>query len=96
MRHPVPPLRDNELFADIADRFITSSYHFLPVVDKRMRILGVVALGDLKEYLQMGDQLKSVIAMDIMRPVPKCLTPGQRLDEALSVLLEAEMRNVLW
>ena len=42
----------------------------------------------------MGEQLKSVIAMDIMRPAPKCLTPGQRLDEALSVLLGAEMRNV--
>ena len=42
----------------------------------------------------MGEQLKSVIAYDIMRPVPKCLTPGQRLDEALPVLLEAEMRNV--
>lgn len=94
MRHPVPPLRDNDLFADIADRFITSSYHFLPVVDNQMRLLGVVALGDLKEYLQMGDQLKSVIAFDIMRSVPKCLTPGQRLDEALPVLLEAEMRNV--
>ncbi len=94
MRHPVPPLRDNDLFQDIADRFITSSYHFLPVVDDRMRLLGVVALGDLKEYLHMGDQLKSVIAFDIMRPIPKCLTPGQRLDEALPVLLESEMRNV--
>ena len=94
MRHPVPPVRDNDFFADIADRFISSSYHFLPVVDQRMRLLGVVALSDLKEYLQMGEQLKSVIAIDIMRPAPQCLTPGQRLDEALSVLLGAEMRNV--
>jgi CIC family chloride channel protein len=94
MRHPVPPLRDNCLFPDIADRFITCSFHFLPVVDDQNRLLGMVALSDLKEYLHMGEQLKSVIAYDIMRPAPKCLTPGQRLDEALPILLEAEMRNV--
>jgi CIC family chloride channel protein len=94
MRHPVPPLRDNCLFPDIADRFITCSFHFLPVVDDQNRLLGMVALSDLKEYLHMGEQLKSVIAYDIMRPASKCLTPGQRLDEALPILLEAEMRNV--
>ena len=29
-----------------------------------------------------------------MRPPPKCLTPGQRLLEALPVVLESELRNV--
>jgi CBS domain-containing protein len=29
-----------------------------------------------------------------MRPPPKCLTPGQRLLEALPAVLESELRNV--
>ena len=64
------------------------------MVTKEVLEWSYVEQGDLKEYLHMGDELKSVIAFDIMKPIPKCLTPGQRLDEALPVLLEAEMRNV--
>jgi len=29
-----------------------------------------------------------------MRPPPKCLTPGQRLLDALPVVLDSELRNV--
>ena len=42
----------------------------------------------------MGDHLTSVIAMDVMRPAPQVLTPNQRLDEAMSILLSSDMRNV--
>ncbi len=42
----------------------------------------------------MGEHLTSVIALDVMRPLPQVLTPDQRLDEAISTLLASEMRNV--
>jgi CBS domain-containing protein len=53
-----------------------------------------VALQDLKEYLGAGSELNAVIAADIMRPRPPCLLPGQKLLDALPVLLASEQRNV--
>lgn len=94
MREPVPPLRETSRFQEIVDRFLTSSNNFLPVVDRDQRLLGMVALQDMKEYLNLGTELSSVIAYDVMRPPPPCLTPSQRLVDALPVLLSSEQRNV--
>ncbi|MGO8677726.1 MAG: ClcB-like voltage-gated chloride channel protein [Limisphaerales bacterium] len=94
MRAPVPPVRETALLGEIADRFLVSSNNFLPVVDARNQLAGLVALQDLKEYLADGDQLRGVIAYDIMRPPPPCVTPNQRLLEILPVVLASEQRNI--
>jgi len=94
MRDPVPPLKQTATFHDIADRFLTSPNNFLPVVDDRDALVGLVALQDLKEYLNAGQELNGVIAYDVMRPPPPCLTPNQKLLDALPVLLASELRNV--
>jgi CIC family chloride channel protein len=94
MRAPVAPVRENTSLREIADRFLTNSNNFLPVVDAQQRLLGVVALQDLKEFLNANQNLGAVIAYDLMRPPPKCLTPGERLLEALPTVLESELRNV--
>ncbi|MEW6159444.1 MAG: ClcB-like voltage-gated chloride channel protein [Verrucomicrobiota bacterium] len=94
MREPVKPLRDTASFREMVDRFLTSSNNFLPVVDSENRLLGVVALQDMKEYLGAGEELSSVIAYDVMRPPPRCLTPNQKLIDALPTLLASELRNV--
>jgi len=94
MRDPVPPLRQTTTFHEIADRFLTSPNNFLPVVDDRNSLVGLVALQDLKEYLTAGQELNGVIAYDVMRPPPACLTPNQKLLDALPVLLASELRNV--
>jgi chloride channel protein, CIC family len=94
MHAPVPPVRENTPFREIASRFLTDSNNFLPVVDARQRLLGVVALHDLKEFLNSHQDLGAVIAYDIMRPPPGCLTPGQRLLDALPTVLASELRNV--
>jgi CBS domain-containing protein len=94
MHAPVPPLRENTPIREIASRFLTDSNNFLPVVDAQQRLLGVVALQDLKEFLNAHQDLWAVIAYDVMRPPPKCLTPGQRLLDALPAVLESELRNV--
>jgi CIC family chloride channel protein len=90
----VTPVRENTPLREIANRFMTNSNNFLPVVDAQQRLLGVVALQDLKEFLNTNQNLGAVIAYDVMRPPPKCLTPGQRLLEALPTVLESELRNV--
>src|SRR5712691_4145220 len=94
MRQPVPPLRESTPFREIARRFLTPPTNFLPVVDDNQRLLGMVALQDLKEYLNAGQELNSVIAYDVMRPPPPCLTPDQKLADALPILLASEIRNV--
>ena len=94
MRAPVPPVGESTPLREIANRFLTNPNNFLPVVDAQQRLLGVVALQDLKEFLNSAQDLGAVIASDVMRPPPKCLTPGQRLLEALPVVLESELRNV--
>jgi CIC family chloride channel protein len=94
MLAPIPPLRETTPLREIGQRFLTNPNNFLPVVDTRQRLLGVVALHDLKEHLNAGDELRAVIALDVMRPPPPCLTPNQKLRKALPVLLASEMRNV--
>jgi len=94
MHAPVPPLRENVPFREIADRFIANSNNFFPVVDASHQLIGVVALQDLKEFLNNSLELGGVIAFDVMRPPPPCLTPGQRLVDALPLVLQSEQRNV--
>jgi CIC family chloride channel protein len=93
-RPPVPPVRENATLAEIAARFLTSSNNFLPVVDAKQRLVGLVALHDLKEYLNAGEELSAVIAYDVMRPPATCVTPNQRLLEVLPVVLASEQRNI--
>ena len=94
MREPVAPLHENTPFREIADRFLTLTNNFLPVVDSKQRLIGMVALHDLKEYLNAGQELTGVIAYDVMRPPPACLTPNQKLTDVLPILLASEVRNV--
>jgi CIC family chloride channel protein len=94
MRAPVTPVRETTTFPEIAERFLSSSNNYLPVVDAQYRLLGLVALQDMKEYLGAGDELNAVIAADIMRAIPPFLLPGQKLLDALPVLLSSEQRNV--
>jgi CIC family chloride channel protein len=94
MREPVPPVRENVGFQTLAERFLTSTNNFIPVVNDEQRLLGVVALHDMKEYLHSGHEMNGVIAYDIMREMPQALTPNQKLVDAFPTLLQSEFRNV--
>ena len=94
MRKPVDPIRENTTVPEIAERFLGSANNFLPVVDAEQRFVGLVALQDLKEHLNAGHEMSAVIAMDVMRAVPPCLLPRQKLLEALPILLASELQNV--
>lgn len=94
MLEPVAPVAEATRFSDLADRFIASANNFLPVTDGSNRLIGMVALQDLKEHLQMGSALNAVIAADVMRPTGIFLTPQQTIISVLPKLLAAELRNI--
>ena len=94
MRAPVPPMRETATLGEIANRFLTSANNFLPVVDGKNQLVGLIALQDLKEYLGAGEELRGVIAYDVMRAPPACVTPSQRLLDVLPVVLSSEQRNI--
>ena len=94
MHAPVTPLREMATLPEMADRFLTSPNNFLPVVDVKNQLIGIVALQDLKEYLNAGAELSAVIAYDVMRPPPATVTPDQLLLDTLPVMLASEQRNV--
>lgn len=94
MLAPVPPVRETAPLREIADRFLTNANNFLPVVDAEHRLLGIVALHDLKEHLGAGAELSVVIAYDVMRPPPRCATPNQRLVDVLQLALVSEQQNI--
>jgi CIC family chloride channel protein len=94
MRAPVTPVRETATLRELADRFLTGANNFLPVVDAKQRVVGIVALQDLKEYLGAEKVLLGVIAYDAMRPPPPCVTPNQRLLDVLPVVMSSELRNI--
>ncbi|MCA9730078.1 MAG: ClcB-like voltage-gated chloride channel protein, partial [Candidatus Eisenbacteria bacterium] len=94
MREPVPPLRMEDPLRTVAKRFLSSSNNFLPVIDEGYRLVGMVALQDLKEFLDPDQELQVVIAYDVMRPPPPVLFAHQRLAEVLSMVLASELRNI--
>jgi len=94
MQKPVAPVAETASVADAAKRFLTGANNFIPVVDSEKRFIGMIALHDLKEYLTSGDDLKGVIAYDVMRPLPAVLCPGERLLEALPTIVASEQRNI--
>jgi len=90
----VPPVRENATMREMADRFLTNSNNFVPVVDAEHRLLGIVALHDLKEHLNAGAELGVVIAYDVMRPPPRCVTPNQSLVDVFNLALASEQQNI--
>jgi CIC family chloride channel protein len=94
MGPPVDPVLETDSFKELAERFLTVPYNFLPVVNAQRQLTGLVALQDLKEHLNSGGELIAVIASDVMRPARDFVTPRQRLLDTLPVVLGSELRNI--
>ena len=94
MEAPVTPIRDNAPLHEVASQFLSVANNYLPVVDAGGRLVGVVALHDLKEHLATDQEFQGIIAYDVMRPPPPCLTPDQLLVDVLPVALASELRRI--
>jgi CIC family chloride channel protein len=94
MQPPVTPMRETVSVRKIADHFLISSNNFVPIVDSQQRLIGIIALQDLKDFLNSKEEVAGVIALDLMQPPPPCLTPGQRLLDVLPLVLKSELRHI--
>jgi len=94
MRPPVPPIRVNTALPDIAAQFLKHTFNYLPVINEKEHLVGLVALHDVKDHLHRGESLRSVIASELMIPVPQVLTPNQPVIDALPSLLKSDQRNI--
>lgn len=93
MRKPIPPLHENTPLAHIANRFLGSSSNSIPVVNDEGRLIGAVALQDIKFWLSENERMP-VIALDVMRPPPFCVTPSQLLVDVITHILDSEQRFI--
>jgi CIC family chloride channel protein len=94
MQPPVTPMRETVSLRKIADHFLVSPNNFVPIADGQQRLIGIIALQDLKDFLNSKEEVAGVIALDLMRPPPPCLTPGQRLLDVLPLVLKSELRHI--
>jgi CIC family chloride channel protein len=82
MRAETEALRPETPFPEIVERFLTTSRHRLFVVGHDDRLLGEVALHDVKPYLGDPGSLQGVLAHDLMHQVGETLDPEERLHAA--------------
>ena len=91
---PTSPIKETSSLPEISEIFLHSPRNYLPVLSIDKRLVGVISLQDLKAHLNAGDELRAVIALDLMRPPETFLTPNRRLMEALPEIMGSEMEMI--
>ena len=91
---PTSPIKETAVLPEISDIFLKSPRNYLPVLTDDKRLVGIIALQDVKAYLTAGEELRAVIALDLMRPVETMLTPNARLMDALPTIMGSEMEMI--
>ena len=91
---PTSPIKETSSLPEISEIFLHSPRNYLPVLSIDKRLVGVISLQDLKAHLNAGDELRAVIALDLMRPPETFMTPNRRLMEALPEIMGSEMEMI--
>jgi len=91
---PTSPIKETAVLPEISDIFLKSPRNYLPVLSDDKRLVGIIALQDVKAHLTAGEELRAVIALDLMRPVETMLTPNARLMDALTTIMGSEMEMI--
>ena len=91
---PTSPIKETAAMPEISEIFLRSPRNYLPVLSVDKRLVGVISLQDLKAHLNAGEELRAVIALDLMRPPKTFLTPNRRLMEALPEIMGSEMEMI--
>ncbi len=65
------------------------------VVDNKNQVLGIITDGDLRRMLEKTNELSTITAADIFSPHPKTIAPGMLAVEALAVLRENDISQLI-
>ncbi len=91
---PTSPIKETASLPEISEIFLSSPRNYLPVLSADNRLVGVISLQDVKAHLNAGDEMRAVIALDLMRPVDTVLTPNRQLMDALPEIMGSEMEMI--
>ena len=91
---PTSPIKETAVLPEISDIFLKSPRNYLPVLSNDKRLVGIISFQDVKAHLNAGEELRAVIALDLMRPVETMLTPNARLMDALPTIMGSEMEMI--
>ena len=91
---PNSPIKETAVLPEISDKFLKSPRNYLPVLSNDKHLVGIISLQDVKAHLNAGEELRAVIALDLMRPVKTTLTPNARLMDSLPTIMESEMEMI--
>ena len=91
---PTSPIKETAALPEISEIFLSSPRNYLPVLSADNRLVGVISLQDVKAHLNAGDEMRAVIALDLMRPVDTVLTPNRQLMDALPEIMGSEMEMI--
>ncbi len=79
-------IRTDTRLGDLLVMAQDSHYPHFVVLDERERLVGMLSMRDLKDFLaDMGDLVQLVVASDIMTQEVYCLTPADNLETAFEV-----------
>ena len=94
MKEPTSPIEETDHLPQISEIFLKSPRNYLPVLSKDKRLVGIISLQDVKAHLSGGDELRAIIALDLMRPVETVLTPNTHLMDALPTIMSSEIEMI--
>ena len=85
MHDDVLAVNRSETFHSVVERFLKEPYNNLYVVDEHGVFVGAIRLHSLKEMLQQGDSLTTVVADDLVDKAFEFVTPDQKLADTMDV-----------
>tara|TARA_B100001094_G_scaffold183928_1_gene178195 strand:+ start:221 stop:2038 length:1818 start_codon:yes stop_codon:yes gene_type:complete len=91
---PTSPIKETDHLPQISEIFLKSPRNYLPVLSKDRRLVGIISLQDVKAHLNGGDELRAIIALDLMRPIERVLTPNTHLMDALPTIMSSEVEMI--
>jgi CBS domain-containing protein len=75
---------------ELAKKILTGNFSGLPIVDDKLRVIGIVSEFDILKALQHQKEnlLSSAIAEEIMSNEPICIDENSELEEAIELMMK--------
>ena len=86
MNRSIISVVENSPLRTIFERFQTTNSPFLPVVDKKNKLLGIISIDQIKDAILDDSFWDWLVASDIMAPPPEIVIENQSLSDAINLM----------